>query len=552
MNLHEQRPHAVAPAEPTVPAAPSATVMFTTAAATPVALTVSKGMCSPGRKRTSALLQRQVSRALELIELLDENTAGGNSPFRMNGVKKTPRTAFQMPLSSMKRKRSQSMSSNNGSTVVVAPRNEKPSTLLLDTDAAAPVVVRKKRVGVKKGREGRVTPTKRCNGKGSNKTKSKSDAIENALKKFRLERAKTDRSYEFDYTSTSGECDSNLWRLRVGVSLAQGARAYMEDRFTVLASLFEEMGPRSPKIVAVYDGHNGPFAADLASKRFREVLARDQFLLDVCQRDEVVLTDADINTIRNILIDMFVNVDDEILRLTIQKGKRDGTTVLFGLIIAGKMFIANAGDSRAVLGRTDDDIERLSVDHKPDTEVETKRVEEAGGKVIYSGCWRVAHDEVPLRLAISRSLGDHPLKVGLPASCSSALVSPEPDVCVLDLDEADDILVFASDGLWDRFTDHEAVDFARAKVLEFNALHADGSFSAEQMSRDSAKYAASALVEAALKRRSMDNITVIVMGWARADSDASEDTHVDDETSASASDSDVHVIWSDDEQSIEI
>lgn len=335
-------------------------------------------------------------------------------------------------------------------------------------------------------------------------------------------------------------------RIQVGVALAQGARAYMEDRYSIVENLFDDetinsldddemlldhdpasgvpmVTTTSPSLFAIYDGHNGAFAADYARDRFRELLSESDVLRDVNRRARRgPMRAEDVARVRKLLVEAFETVDDEILTRTVRMGKRDGSTVLLGLLVGGKLFVANVGDSRGVLSRSpsgdfhdeeDHDAIRVSVDHKPDCATETARVEAAGGKVIFSGCWRVAHDRVPLRLAISRSLGDHPLKVNLPASCSAPLVSVEPDITVVDVAGAQhELMVLASDGLWDRLSDHEAVRLARAKVAEFDAGGEAGE--AAGPSAEALRFAAGALIEDALGKRSMDNITAMVVSWS--------------------------------------
>ena len=62
-----------------------------------------------------------------------------------------------------------------------------------------------------------------------------------------------------------------------------------------------------------------------------------------------------------------------------------------------KMFVANAGDSRCVMGRSGKAI-ALSFDHKPENDEERERIEKAGS-VITEG-------RVDGNLNLSRSLGD--------------------------------------------------------------------------------------------------------------------------------------------------
>jgi serine/threonine protein phosphatase PrpC len=62
-----------------------------------------------------------------------------------------------------------------------------------------------------------------------------------------------------------------------------------------------------------------------------------------------------------------------------------------------KLYIANAGDSRCVLGRGGKAIP-LSFDHKPEDEIERDRIEKAGSTIM--------EGRVDGNLNLSRSLGD--------------------------------------------------------------------------------------------------------------------------------------------------
>lgn len=81
---------------------------------------------------------------------------------------------------------------------------------------------------------------------------------------------------------------------------------------------------------------------------------------------------------------------------------------------------------------------------------EKKRIEEAGGSVSFNGVWRVAGI-----LATSRALGDYPLK-------DRKLVIADPDILTFELgDHKPEFIILASDGLWDTFSNEEAVSYIR-------------------------------------------------------------------------------------------
>lgn len=73
----------------------------------------------------------------------------------------------------------------------------------------------------------------------------------------------------------------------------------------------------------------------------------------------------------------------------------------------------------------------------------------------FNGVWRVAGI-----LATSRALGDYPLK-------DKKLVIADPDILTFDLIDHDPMfLILASDGLWDTFSNEEAVAFIRERINE--------------------------------------------------------------------------------------
>lgn len=115
---------------------------------------------------------------------------------------------------------------------------------------------------------------------------------------------------------------------------------------------------------------------------------------------------------------------------------------------------------------------------------EKKRIQEAGGFIAFNGVWRVAGI-----LATSRALGDYPLK-------DRNLVIADPDILTFDLsNHRPQFLMFASDGLWDMFTNEEAVAFVRERLHE-------------------PMFGARSITLQAYYKGSLDNITVIVINLA--------------------------------------
>lgn len=118
---------------------------------------------------------------------------------------------------------------------------------------------------------------------------------------------------------------------------------------------------------------------------------------------------------------------------------------------------ANIGDSRAVLSRAGV-AKELTVDHKPNTPSEKARIEALGGTVVWAGM--VDDDGQPVpdaglyrvngNLALSRAIGDRSER---PA------VTAKPDVTTHEIEDDDEFVLLASDGLFDVMSSQYAVAF---------------------------------------------------------------------------------------------
>lgn len=139
-------------------------------------------------------------------------------------------------------------------------------------------------------------------------------------------------------------------------------------------------------------------------------------------------------------------------------GMDSGCTAVVVLIVDNQVFIANAGDSRAVLCR-DALAKDLSEDHKPEDEKEKERIVKAGGEVTPDG-------RVNGGLNLSRALGDHSYKQTASLSLKEQMITALPDVETLTLTPADEFIVIACDGIWNSLSSQEVVDFVRERLSD--------------------------------------------------------------------------------------
>lgn len=261
-----------------------------------------------------------------------------------------------------------------------------------------------------------------------------------------------------DNGCASGEWRSEDGRLRCGYSSFRGERASMEDFYDVKMS---KIDGQTVCLFGIFDGHGGSRAAEFLKEHlFKNLMKHQQFITDTklaisetYRRTDVDFLDAETNTHRD-----------------------DGSTASTAVLIGNHLYVANVGDSRAVISKAGKAIP-LSEDHKPNRSDERKRIESAGGVVMWAGTWRVGG-----MLAMSRAFGDRILK---------QFVVAEPEIQDQVIDNEFECLVLASDGLWDVVSNEDAVSLARTE--------------------EEPEAAARKLTETAYTLGSTDNITCIVV-----------------------------------------
>ncbi|XP_073982795.1 probable protein phosphatase CG10417 isoform X3 [Rhodnius prolixus] len=150
-------------------------------------------------------------------------------------------------------------------------------------------------------------------------------------------------------------------------------------------------------------------------------------------------------------------IDPQEMRKKEEPGSDSGCTAVVCLVRKEVVYIANAGDSRAVLSRDGQAVD-LSIDHKPDDEAELKRIVGAGGEVTWEG-------RVNGGLNLSRALGDHLYKKAADLDATQQMITALPDIKVEKIDPLhDEFIVLACDGIWNSMSSQEVVDFVRPLI----------------------------------------------------------------------------------------
>ncbi|ORX56409.1 hypothetical protein DM01DRAFT_1406715 [Hesseltinella vesiculosa] len=124
-----------------------------------------------------------------------------------------------------------------------------------------------------------------------------------------------------------------------------------------------------------------------------------------------------------------------------------GASAVMCYVSGTKLYVANVGDSLAILSRNNGQPFEITQKHIPLNPSETARIRAAGGYVTNSG---LLNGE----LAVSRSFGHFHLM---------PVVNANPYISTIDLNENDEFVIMASRGLWDRMSYQTAVDIARTE-----------------------------------------------------------------------------------------
>ncbi|XP_057983837.1 probable protein phosphatase 2C 43 isoform X2 [Malania oleifera] len=271
--------------------------------------------------------------------------------------------------------------------------------------------------------------------------------------------------------------------------------------------------------VGVYDGHGGPEASRFICDHLFLHLMR-------LARENGMISE-------DILKGAFSATEDGFLSLVRRAyGIKPliaaiGSCCLVGVIWGGTLYIANLGDSRAVmgcLGRSSKIVaEQLTRDHSASMEevrqeLRSLHPDDSHIVVMKNGVWRIKGI-----IQVSRSIGDAYLKrpefsldpsfprFHVPDPIRRPVLTAEPSMYSRTLQPKDKFLIFASDGLWEHMTNQEAVEIVYnnprpgiARRLLRKALN-------EAARKREMRYGDLKKVEKGIRRFFHDDITVVVI-----------------------------------------
>lgn len=231
-----------------------------------------------------------------------------------------------------------------------------------------------------------------------------------------------------------------------------------------------EGSPRGT-FVGIYDGHGGPEASRFINERLFKHIKK------FTSENQGFMSSDVINK-------SFLATEEEFLGLVKKQWLHKpqiasvGSCCLVGIIYGGELYIANAGDSRAVLGTMDEatkEIKAVQLSEEHNASIESVRTElhslhpdDPQIVVMKHKVWRVKG-----LIQVSRSIGDAYLKKKefnqAPLLAKFRLADPfekpilkaEPAIQVHKILPSDQFLIFGSDGLWEHLSNEEAIDIVQ-------------------------------------------------------------------------------------------
>jgi serine/threonine protein phosphatase PrpC len=257
----------------------------------------------------------------------------------------------------------------------------------------------------------------------------------------------------------------------------QGKRDSNEDQHIGVINLNNVDKTINPiNFVGVFDGHGGKIVSKYLKTNIGKYILKKTDI-NIYDQKSVITT--------KFFSKLFDKIQNNLIEDHPEASKRCGSTALCGIMYkniknANYIWIANVGDSRAVLCNNQNKAVQLSKDHKPHHLPEKKRIENMGGKIKFDGVdWRVGD------LSLSRAIGDLD---------NTPYVTHKPEIFRYRLNKKDKYIIFACDGLWDVVSNDDAVNFVNY-LLEKRFV---GNISKK-------------LSEYAIQKGSYDNVTVSIL-----------------------------------------
>ena len=304
---------------------------------------------------------------------------------------------------------------------------------------------------------------------------------------------------------------------------------YNEDRVSVCSLVKKPSSTKMktwPKIsyFGIFDGHGGEECSEFLKNNYMNYLVENtNFPFDI----------------KLSMIESFQKIEEDFFKLkckdNIDDSDKSGSCALVSVIFDNKVYIANIGDSRAIMsigGGTK--VRQLTADQKPDNIKEFERALKNGSKIYLDDNDDPDRDEskiefikdkaelekmkeikensteekifrvYPSDLAVMRTIGDIKAKKkefgGIPGTIINI-----PEVYIFDINSSDDFIVMGCDGIFDDLSNQEIVN---AAWTVFKHRATEKNYDIHELSLE----ACDLVIKSALEKQTTDNLSCIIIG----------------------------------------
>ena len=273
----------------------------------------------------------------------------------------------------------------------------------------------------------------------------------------------------------------------------------------------------------VFDGHGGESCSEFLKNNFlNRLLENKNFPFDI----KLSFTET------------FEKIEEEIYNKNKGKPKEEtdtsGSCALVSIITENKIFIANIGDSRAIMSiNNGTKVKQLTQDHKPNNIKEYERITKNGGKVYidddyqedehgkynendlkfienkadfekYKGQKDTIFRHFPSDLAVMRTIGDLKAKRKEYGGLAGNIIGI-PEIFVYDYSPSNDFMIMGCDGIYDDLSNEEIV---KAAWYIFKNKAKERNYDINLLSKDSCDI----IIKYGLHLLTSDNLSCIVIG----------------------------------------
>ena len=302
-----------------------------------------------------------------------------------------------------------------------------------------------------------------------------------------------------------------------------------EDKIIVINQIKKPASSKMktwPKIsyFGIFDGHGGEGCSEfLKNNLLNYLIDNKNFPFDI----------------KTSLTESFEKAEEEFFKLKcsgdIEHCDKSGSCALVSILFDNKIYIANLGDSRAIMSMSSGTkVKQLTNDHKPDNPKEFERVIKNGSKIYIddnddphrdpskltfikdkaelekSKSNNKSNEEMifrvyPSDLAVTKSIGDIKAKKKEFGGKQGSIIN-KPDIFIHDINSTDDFIVMGCDGIFDDLSNQEVSD---AAWFVFKNLSKEKNYDIHELSQD----ACDLIMKFALEKQTSDNLSCIVIGF---------------------------------------